>query len=46
MGWMNPIYANLRQAIASRMYRSDAERRLLTPTSNVRARSPRAMGAT
>jgi murein L,D-transpeptidase YcbB/YkuD len=30
MGWMNPIYASLRQAIASRLYRSDAERRLLT----------------
>jgi murein L,D-transpeptidase YcbB/YkuD len=30
MSWMNPIYANLRAAIASRMYRSDAERRLLT----------------
>lgn len=30
MGWMNPIYAQLRQAIASRIYRSDAERRLLT----------------
>jgi murein L,D-transpeptidase YcbB/YkuD len=30
MGWMNPIYVQLRQAIASRMYRSDAERRLLT----------------
>jgi murein L,D-transpeptidase YcbB/YkuD len=30
MGWMNPIYVNLRQAIASRLYRSDAERRLLT----------------
>ena len=29
MGWMNPIYAKLRAAIASRMYRSDAERRLL-----------------
>jgi murein L,D-transpeptidase YcbB/YkuD len=29
MGWMNPIYVNLRQAIASRLYRSDAERRLL-----------------
>jgi murein L,D-transpeptidase YcbB/YkuD len=29
MGWMNPIYARIRQAIASRMYRSDAERRLL-----------------
>jgi murein L,D-transpeptidase YcbB/YkuD len=30
MRWMNPIYARLRQAIASRLYRSDAERRLLT----------------
>jgi L,D-transpeptidase YcbB len=29
MGWMHPIYAKLRQAIASRMYRSEAERRLL-----------------
>ena len=29
MGWMNPIYAKLRGAIASQMYRSDAERRLL-----------------
>ena len=29
MGWMNPIYAQLRQALASRMYRSEAERRLL-----------------
>jgi murein L,D-transpeptidase YcbB/YkuD len=29
MGWMNPIYAKLRAAIASRMYRTDAERRLL-----------------
>ena len=29
MQWMNPIYARLRQAIASRIYRSDAERRLL-----------------
>jgi murein L,D-transpeptidase YcbB/YkuD len=29
MGWMNPIYAKLRAAIASRMYRSEAERRLL-----------------
>ena len=28
-GWMHPIYGQLRQAIASRMYRSDAERRLL-----------------
>jgi murein L,D-transpeptidase YcbB/YkuD len=30
MGWMNPIYGQLRQAIASRFYRSEAERRLLT----------------
>jgi murein L,D-transpeptidase YcbB/YkuD len=29
MGWMNPNYAKLRQALASRLYRSDAERRLL-----------------
>jgi L,D-transpeptidase YcbB len=29
IAWMNPIYARLRQAIASRIYRSDAERRLL-----------------
>jgi L,D-transpeptidase YcbB len=29
MGWMSPIYAKLRAAIASRMYRSDAERRIL-----------------
>jgi murein L,D-transpeptidase YcbB/YkuD len=29
MGWMNPIYAQLRSAIAAHMYRSDAERRLL-----------------
>jgi murein L,D-transpeptidase YcbB/YkuD len=29
MGWMNPIYAKLRLALASRMYRSEAERRLL-----------------
>jgi murein L,D-transpeptidase YcbB/YkuD len=29
MGWMNPIYAQLRQALASRLYRSNAERRLL-----------------
>jgi L,D-transpeptidase YcbB len=29
MGWMNPIYARLRAAIASRLYRNDAERRLL-----------------
>src|SRR5947209_4600236 len=30
IGWMNPIYSQLRQAIASRLYRSEAERRLLT----------------
>ena len=29
LGWMHPIYGQLRQAIASRMYRSDTERRLL-----------------
>jgi murein L,D-transpeptidase YcbB/YkuD len=29
MGWMSPIYAKLRQAIAARIYHSDAERRLL-----------------
>lgn len=29
MGWMNPIYAKLRQAIASRIYRGPAELRLL-----------------
>jgi len=29
MSWMNPIYAKLRQAIASRLYRNDAERRVL-----------------
>jgi len=29
MSWMNPIYAQLRQALASRLYRSEAERRLL-----------------
>jgi murein L,D-transpeptidase YcbB/YkuD len=29
IGWMNPIYARLRQAIAGRVYRSDAERRVL-----------------
>jgi murein L,D-transpeptidase YcbB/YkuD len=29
MAWMNPIYAKLRGAIASQMFRSDAERRLL-----------------
>lgn len=30
MGWMNPIYGQLRQAIAAHIYRSEAERRLLT----------------
>jgi murein L,D-transpeptidase YcbB/YkuD len=30
MGWMNPIYGQLRQAIASRLYRTEAERRILT----------------
>jgi murein L,D-transpeptidase YcbB/YkuD len=29
MGWMNPIYGKLRQAIASRLYRNPAEYRLL-----------------
>jgi len=29
MGWMNPIYGKLRAAIASRLYRTDAERRVL-----------------
>ncbi|HUP67130.1 MAG TPA: L,D-transpeptidase family protein [Sphingomicrobium sp.] len=29
MGWMNPIYGQLRTALASRMYRNEAERRLL-----------------
>ena len=29
MGWMNPIYAKLRAAIASRIYRNDSERRVL-----------------
>ena len=29
MGWMNPIYARLRQALASRMYSSDRQRQLL-----------------
>ena len=29
MGWMNPIYAKLRAAIASHIYRTDEERRLL-----------------
>jgi len=29
MGWMNPIYGKLRAAIASRLYRNDAERRVL-----------------
>ncbi len=29
MGWMNPNYAKLRQALASRLYRSNDQRRLL-----------------
>ena len=29
MGWMSPIYAKLRAAIASRLYNSDAQRRIL-----------------
>jgi murein L,D-transpeptidase YcbB/YkuD len=29
IGWMNPIYGQLRQAIASRLYRGEGERRLL-----------------
>ena len=29
MAWMNPIYGQLRQAIAGRVYRSEGERRLL-----------------
>jgi len=29
MGWMNPVYAPLRNAIADRTYRSDRERQLL-----------------
>jgi murein L,D-transpeptidase YcbB/YkuD len=29
MGWMNPIYAQLRQALASRNYSSDRQRQLL-----------------
>ena len=38
MGWMNPVYAQLRQALASRMYRSEIERRLLA-TNLERARA-------
>ena len=30
LGWMNPIYGQLRQALASRLYRSEQERQLLT----------------
>jgi murein L,D-transpeptidase YcbB/YkuD len=30
MGWMNPIYAQLRQAIASHIYGNEYQRRLLT----------------
>ncbi|WP_310469217.1 L,D-transpeptidase family protein [Sphingomonas sp.] len=29
MGWMNPIYGDLRRALAARAYRSEAERRTL-----------------
>ncbi len=29
MGWINPIYAKLRAAIASRVYRNDSERQVL-----------------
>ncbi len=29
LGWMNPIYGQLRQALASRMYMNDYQRRLL-----------------
>ncbi|MEO6582128.1 MAG: L,D-transpeptidase family protein [Sphingomicrobium sp.] len=29
MGWMNPVYAQLRQALASRMYANDRQRQLL-----------------
>lgn len=29
MGWMNPVYARLRQALASRMYMSEHQRQLL-----------------
>jgi murein L,D-transpeptidase YcbB/YkuD len=29
MGWMNPVYAQLRQALATRMYRTERERQLL-----------------
>jgi len=29
MGWMNPVYGQLRQAIASRLYSSEQQRRLL-----------------
>ena len=29
IGWMNPVYGRLRQALASRMYRSERERQVL-----------------
>jgi murein L,D-transpeptidase YcbB/YkuD len=29
LGWMNPVYGKLRQALASRLYRSEHERQLL-----------------
>ena len=38
LGWMNPVYAQLRQALASRMYRTDRERLLLS-TNLERARA-------
>jgi murein L,D-transpeptidase YcbB/YkuD len=38
MGWMNPIYARLRQALATRMYISDRQRQLLA-TNLERARA-------
>jgi murein L,D-transpeptidase YcbB/YkuD len=38
LGWMNPIYGQLRQAIASGLYRNETERRLLA-TNLERARA-------
>ncbi len=43
---MNPIYAKLRAAIASRMYRNDAERRQLELNLERARALPRAMAAT
>ncbi|MEO7635675.1 MAG: L,D-transpeptidase family protein, partial [Sphingomicrobium sp.] len=41
MSWMNPIYGQLRQAIASRLYRTEGERRLLAINlERARALSP------